>query len=219
METHGKHIQYQFWSWHIVQDSSLQKSSLFSQCSYMVQRTDEIKFKDSSTVKRPERVLGTVKSLLASHCVVRQQHKDFVFALDRGTESILKFHTDCVHARTHFTDMPHSHTHLHFSSYWTCPHTRIQRCFFTRGRTDPFDSCVIERCNLPLPLCLYLLPSIRKVMFSLPLTLPFLHSARFSLMQLYDSLLAFPPSCRHGVNEHIDSCLLSLVFQFSQKGE
>lgn len=36
----------------------------------MVQRTDELRFKDSSTVKRPECILATVKSLLASLAVL-----------------------------------------------------------------------------------------------------------------------------------------------------
>lgn len=59
-----------------------------------------------------------------------------------------------------------------------------------------------KKCNVSSP-------SLLSLFFFFPL----------SLLWLYDSLLTFPLSCQRGVNEHIDSCLLRLVFQFSQKGE
>lgn len=127
----------------------------------MVQPTDELKFKDSSTVKRPERILCT--ALLGCNT------KTSSLRLTEKQESVLKFDT---FQSTRIVDVPHTVTHTFLYSCWTLARTEV---FFPHPVADLIRSIyAIQQCSLSLPLRLDLLPSITNVMFSLPRSFLFL---------------------------------------------
>lgn len=79
--------------------------------------------------------------------------------LDRGTESILVFHTRTTYLL--------KQTHALFSASQLAP--QIQSCFFrVRSRLTKRIHWIRVRCKPSLPLCLHLLPSVRRATCSLP---------------------------------------------------
>lgn len=128
-EMYGKHVEEWSRSWHSPAQEPVFSARAVRWCSVQMSASSRTTPVEKKTWVNSRHCWITAQ---LSHCVVRQQLKDFVFALDRGRESILKFQTEntCqTHTQTFYT---HAHTYT-FPRFRTCS-TQIQRFwgfFFT----------------------------------------------------------------------------------------
>ena len=139
-----------------------------------------------------------------SRRVVRQQHRDFVFALNRRNRinpkvqhwlSSLTNTVQIYRMRPH----THTHTHIHFL-HWMFSHTQIYKGFLAGGRVCPVAelihlihvwlSGVTRLSHSVLTSC----PQEMECFLSFSSSLIFVFSAYFSVFRLYDFLLTFLPS-------------------------